>query len=329
MTTQASSAPPAGTLALLLVGGQGVFTRGQALAAGFSDRDLKRWCRSRSLRRLRRGVYTCGTRWREADERERHALMARAALTWVGGDCYLTGITALMLHRVELFEPDLTVVSMVRDVASGRREAGIRHSDGELPAEHRREVDGLPVASVAWALVDYARTAALHQAVIAMDSAMRQGLVTLAEIKEVAERCRAWSGSRLVFAALRLVNPRCESVGESLSRVVFTLIGLPPDDIQVTIQTRRGKVRVDFMWRGRRVVGEFDGRVKYQRALLGDRDPAEVAWEERQRELAIEREGWVVVRFTWADLLQPALVRERLLQAFARAEALYGRAAAG
>ncbi len=46
---------------------------------------------------------------------------------------------------------------------------------------------------------------------------------------------------------------------------------------------------------------------------------------ERQRELAIERAGWIVVRFTWAEVHDPALVRRRLLDAFAR-RALTGRA---
>lgn len=303
-----------------------LFTRGQALQLGVDDVQLNRWRKAGDVWRVRRGMYTRGATWRAASEEQRHVIEARAALKCVSPDSYLTGVSALIAFGVDLYDPNVDFVRLVRPCGSGRQEAGIKYSDGELPEEHRTTVRGLRVSSVAWSLVDYARTATLEQAVVAMDSALHKGLVTKAEIAEVVERCRAWSGSRMASAALDLCDGRSESVGESRARVVMALLDLAPDELQTWIATDRGDVRVDFEWRSRRVVGEFDGRAKYQRFVPEGKTPSDVAWAERQREQALERAGWVVVRFTWADLADPALIRARLLEAFARAARLAGAA---
>ena len=67
-------------------------------------------------------------------------------------------------------------------------------------------------------------------------------------------------------------------------------------------------------------MGEFDGKIKYGRLLRPGESTQDVLVRERQRELAIERAGWLVVRFTWSDVHDPELVRRRLTQAMARAE---------
>ncbi|GAB4062924.1 hypothetical protein GCM10028777_04390 [Angustibacter speluncae] len=75
------------------------------------------------------------------------------------------------------------------------------------------------------------------------------------------------------------------------------------------------------------MVGEFDGRIKYGRLLKEGETTETVLVRERQREQAIERAGWGVVRFTWAEVHDLPLVRARLVEAFALARA--GRHRAG
>jgi hypothetical protein len=43
-----------------------------------------------------------------------------------------------------------------------------------------------------------------------------------------------------------------------------------------------------------------------------------VVWREKRREDALRDLGWQVVRWTWADLLQPWVLADRLQRAFAR-----------
>lgn len=303
----------------LLAAGDGQFTRGAALARGMDDETLGRLVKDGALHKIRRGRYVSGEAWRSADPLERHLMLAGAVLAAVSDDSYLIGASALVAHGVELHEPDLSAVRVVRVRGSARSEAGVRHSDGELPVEYRGTARGLRTAGVAWSLVDYARSVPTGSAVAAMDSALRRKLVTRDELTTAAERCRLWSGSRPLMRAVGLCDGRAESVGESLNRVLFVDLDLAPDELQLVISTDLGHFRVDFAWRAHGVLAEFDGRVKYLKPLRGERSAADVAWNERQRELALERAGWVVIRFSWADLQQPELVRRRVLEAFERA----------
>lgn len=98
-----------------------------------------------------------------------------------------------------------------------------------------------------------------------------------------------------------------ESPGESRSRALIHDLGFKPPSLQVPIQTDKGAYRVDFCWEEARVIGEFDGRVKYfDDRVLNGRDPREVLYAEKQREDALRRAGWIVIRWTWQDLNEPA-----------------------
>jgi very-short-patch-repair endonuclease len=84
-------------------------------------------------------------------------------------------------------------------------------------------------------------------------------------------------------------------------------------DPQVEVAAEGWRFRADVRIRGTRVLVEFDGRVTY-----ADRD---ALFEEKQREDALRRAGWVVVRLVWADLGRPELVRRRVLDALRAAAA--------
>ena len=60
---------------------------------------------------------------------------------------------------------------------------------------------------------------------------------------------------------------------------------------------------------GTRVLVEFDGEVKY--------DGSRALFDEKRREDALRREGWVVVRFVWADLRHPDRIARRINEAVA------------
>lgn len=76
---------------------------------------------------------------------------------------------------------------------------------------------------------------------------------------------------------------------------------------------KEGTTARTFRVRGTRVLVEFDGAVKYA--------DARALFEEKQREDALRRAGWVVVRVVWSDLGDPARLRRRLQQAMAQAAA--------
>ena len=114
--------------------------------------------------------------------------------------------------------------------------------------------------------------------------------------------------------AVALADPRCESVGETRSRLLLrALPGAPRVRSQHEIRDHRGKLvaRVDFLV-GDRVVVEFDGRVKYG---MDGRRPEDDLWAEKRREDRLRARGPRVCRWTWLDLATPATLGRVLEQA--------------
>ena len=73
-----------------------------------------------------------------------------------------------------------------------------------------------------------------------------------------------------------------------------------------------------FLWKEQRTIGEFDGKIKYGRLLKPGQSIEEVLFEEKRREDALRDLGWQIVRWLWADLYRPGVIRDRVLRAFAR-----------
>ncbi len=297
-----------------------VFSTAQALDAGVHPREISRAVRRAEWVRLRRGAYTTRTALAAADESGRHVLLARGVHLGLKAPHVFSHVTAAAVHRLPLHEIDLTDVHVTAPDGGGsaRREADVRHHRGEVLPADRTTVGGLPVTGLARTAFDVARIAAPRAALVVADAVLARGVGRPALRRQLDER-RDWPGSRRAGRALLLADGRAESPGESLARWAFHSVGLPPDELQLAIHTDAGPFRADVAWTAQRVVGEFDGRVKYGRLVRPGEQAADVAWRERQRELAIERAGWDVVRFTWADVHDLRLVRQRLLEAFARA----------
>jgi hypothetical protein len=115
-------------------------------------------------------------------------------------------------------------------------------------------------------------------------------------------------------------------VGESRTRVMFHVEGLPAPRLQVEIwQEGRLLGRVDMLDEKSMTVVEFDGRMKYR---LGDStDPRTleaVLWAEKRREDDIRALGYGFARVTWPDLDSPRRTATRLRTIFATGGAARG-----
>ena len=114
-------------------------------------------------------------------------------------------------------------------------------------------------------------------------------------------------GTARALRAITFCDGRRETAIESLSWVRFLDWQLPLPALQQDIWDDSGLVgRVDFLWPGCRVVGEADGRVKYT-------DP-EALWAEKRRELRLQRLGYTIVRWTWADVARVDSPFRRVLE---------------
>ena len=118
-----------------------------------------------------------------------------------------------------------------------------------------------------------------------------------------------------VITTLQVADPRIETALESLSWAAFIMAGIPMPTPQALIRGAQGSMwRVDFLFGGR-VVGECDGAVKYH--------AGHSLWAEKQRQMDIEAAGYIVVRWTWEEILhRPHVVLQRIASALSRRSAI-------
>jgi very-short-patch-repair endonuclease len=93
-------------------------------------------------------------------------------------------------------------------------------------------------------------------------------------------------------------------------------MGLPSVELQVEIRDERGGfvARVDFLFHQARTVVEFDGLVKY-----GGAGGRQALIDEKRREDSLRSLGYQVVRLTWRELYDLALVERSIRKALTRA----------
>jgi len=292
-----------------------MYRRPQLLAAGFSDSELARMRRVGELISLRRGVYLAGPEPNHADGRHRPRICA--AMTELAHGAVVSHASAALLHGLPTWRTPLTRVQVTRPRRSGGRRDPLLHMRTAplLPAEIVT-VEGVPVTSVARTVVDLARTHCFESGVVTTDAALALGLATAEGLESMLARCKGWPGSPKARRTIAFADARSESVGESRSRAAIAEAGLPSPVPQWEVRTADGRLigRTDFGWPKYGVVGEFDGMVKYSRALTGQ-DPAEAVFDEKRREDALRALGLTVIRWTWHDLAEFAPIAARLNKA--------------
>lgn len=271
------------------------------IASGWTADGLKRAANRGDLARLRRGVFRVRPDPGASPADTYRELVVASALE--SGDPLVSHISAAALYDLPLVEADLDWVHTTCARTSGGQRVGGVHRHVGHRQDCTRRIDGVLVTSPARTLIDLARTTSLRTAVPAIDEAMRTGLVRREELVADLASCGRQHGSARARIALRLADGRCESPGESLSKVVLhTLrIEIPVSQVEVFSATGRLLGRCDFWVEGTATLGEFDGLVKYGGIPDGPNARAALIAEKR-REDAIRHEGGVLLRWIWKDL---------------------------
>jgi len=307
-------------LTLVADGQGGVFSRRQALAAGYTHEQIQERLGDGRWVRLRHGQYServdSGHLPPWERELQLHRRLVHAAVNSMQpGTAVVSHHSALIMHGVPVWDADLSEVQLTR--SSGWRKgavAGVRHHRGQLSGSDVDEVDGLKVTAVARALVETAGTGAFEAAVVSADAALRGGRLSDDEVRRVLELTEYWPGGPTIRAALAFANPLAESVGESRLRVLMHQQGLPAPGLQVTYRDADGFVaRVDFDFPDQNTVVEFDGLLKYADGAR------EALIQEKFREDRLRAMGLEVVRTTWDDLAHPRRTAWEIRRAFDRA----------
>lgn len=308
----------------------GVFSRAEALDCGETDRSLARALRHGVLVRLRRGSYVSAETYAACDDEGKHLLHAWAALAAQKGEVALDGSSAGALHGHAIYQQDLSVVHLLRlDGGSGRHSASARHHHlrPEIGPGEIVEIDGVRAVSPARAVWEVASSSSLEAGVVAADSALRKDPGLTDALEELQLRFTRVPGSRTAREAMRLADPRAESAGESVTRVQFHRYRLPMPELQHDVFTAGGRFvgRSDFYWPECRHLGEFDGKVKYERYLRKGESASDCVLREKKREDDLRGENLGMTRFVWSAVMPGAARRTmaELVPALARSQRLY------
>lgn len=289
------------------------------LQQGLDRRDINRLRRREELLLVRRGAYAREPLG-DATASETHRRIIAATVPQLDDGAVVALGSAAALHQLPLWPAAVGKVHIIRDRrGGGQRRSVVQVQGAPLTADDITVVAGIPVTSLARTVLDLAPALPMEQAVAAGDRALAHGLDP--HLLELGlARMERWPGVRQARRTVAFLDARSESAGESVSRVGFARDGLPAPEPQRNIYGPDGRLvaRVDFCWDEQRTVGEFDGKEKYGRLLKPGQLVADVLFAEKVREDALRDLGWQVVRWIWADLYRPGVVRDRLLRAFAR-----------
>jgi hypothetical protein len=300
----------------------GVFLRRDALAVGVDDRRLRRGVRDGTWVRVRHGAYAMADEWRDLGPDARHCLLVRAVLRTMGTRVAASHHSACLLHGMDLWDVDLDVAHVTRtDGGAGRTERDVVHHEGLCLQDDLVPFDDHRLIRPVRAALESALLGDIERGLVVVDSGLRRRLFTPVELAAQHELMASWPGSRHLQVVTRLADGRSESVGESRSRFLFWSQGVPMPELQFEVRSQGRLVGVtDFAWPRHRLLGEFDGRLKYGRFLRPGEDAGDAVFREKRREDELRRvTGWAMVRLTWADLHRPgptaATVRSMLSHA--------------
>lgn len=314
----------------------GVFTRRDAVVAGYTERELKTLTgRTGAWVVLRRGVYAERSLYQTCTDDGRYLLDVRAsALGMARDDPVMTHSSAAVVHEMPIRPWWRDLAHTTRpDVRGGRTENGTKHHKGMLRDDDVQLVSGLWVTGLARTAVDIGREFGFEDGVVAADAALRMG-ATKADMERVVADMTCWPGIVPAKEAVGFADGGAANLAESLMRVMVGELGLE-EEMETQFFVAEGSRTAYVDLRVGRHFFEFDGRVKYlgrEEGGVADRPPSQVVWEEKQREDWLRRVhgGHGMSRVVWMDLFgdERKKAKRRLRHEYDETVRRFGRGAA-
>ena len=198
-------------------------------------------------------------------------------------------------------EADLVRLTVPPHAKVNDRPAGVRVSYRRLEASERVGDVTTPIRTV----VDCLRDESLRVALSVGDSALRDGLVTHAELSAAVQALRG-KGAALARRRLHMLDRRAANAFESCARAILVEAGITGFQTQVSIRDRDGWIgRVDLANRTLRIVIECEGFETHGGRSAFVRDLV--------RFTSLVSAGWRPLRFTWEQVMfHPEWVARRV-----------------
>ncbi len=284
---------------------------------GVHPSSVQRLERAGVLVRVRAGVYAKRDEWHSLTRDDRYRLLIVATAGAARHPLVVSHRAAAAMHRLPMLGPaPMLVETAAQGRAGGRRTSNVTTRRAG-PAPTVATIDGVACTSLLRTLIDVAVSEPLVHSVPMLDVALARPGITKRALALELEQVDPTRGRAKAEHAIAFADHRAGSPGESVSRVRIHELGFEAPELQVRFDGILGSYAlVDFYWRGIRLIGEFDGRLKYSRSRsVSGLDPAQVVYEEKLREDALRRVGERMVRWAWSTAWAPRELH-RLLTEF-------------
>ena len=307
----------------LLAAMQGrVFRREDLSTWGHDATVVQAMVRKGHWRKIRYGIYadTDDLRSSEGDARLMHAMECAAAVKALRLPAFVFGPSAALLHQLPLQNgladnPHL-VRYPYRDIRVLNRSTKRSESlpdvsvvSHELHPAQLTAWEGIPIVGRPLAAVSAACYARPDWAVGLLDAVLWDGSATRESLNEIIGEWPLLRGIGTVRRAIELARPGAQTILETLSRVRLVRAGLEDPALQREFRDEVGLIGyADMFWESLGVIGEADGQMKYETRVD--------IFNEKLREDRLRALGYIVVRWTWDDVMaDPKAVARRILAA--------------
>jgi hypothetical protein len=257
---------------------------------------------------------------------ERHRALAHCCALTFGEKLVFSHRTAAALWRLPVLGewPTRAHVAGPRGYGSHRSASLARHALGIEMAEE--SIEGLRVTPLATTVAQIAASERFSAGVVVADAALRReshpvatshSTVSRADLISAASAIAPNRGGVRALTVARFADARADRPGESLSRACILAAGLPAPDLQVPLAGASGRhYVVDFYWPHLRLIGEFDGQVKYRDpTFLRGRTPEQALRDEKYREDDLRASQHAFSRWGWSVALSPVRLGQQLRRA--------------
>jgi len=305
------------------------FGRAEARAAGISSRRLERAAHSGPVTRIAPSLYAVRSGWTSLAPWVRHELLARAAVR-LTPDAIVSHVSHAVLLGLPHPAYPITKVTMtlMEDARTSRNDEWRQFHRGSTPPQHVLITGGHPYLTATRTVIDCARDLHPRDALAVMDAALRLRLTTERDLRSMRGHQRGWPNIAKADVLLRLADPLRENWLESASAWALHQCGLDVGVPQVNVIDPAGRLvgRVDSLWPELGVVGEADGRGKYELGPSGEGSTDVVSLmrralhEQREREDRMRDLGLIVIRWGQPEVLAMDPLAERFRAAAARAD---------
>lgn len=273
----------------------------QLVERGVNPQTVRGWVAARRLIRLHQGVFAVG---HDSLRVEAHYL---AAVLACGHGAVLSYQSAASLWGIR--DPASALVDVTTPRRAGRRRTGLRiHAGEKLSMDEVTLEDGVPCTTVARTLLDLAAVLYSERAICAaIEASERRGLFDLRATSLLLARHRGRRGVAKLRRALASFEPEVlRARSETEARFFFLCLekGLPRPLVNRKIDVGDRCIEVDFHWPAARLIVETDSPYH---------DTTFARLRDHERDAALGRVGWKVIRCRWHDIVsRPTALTRRI-----------------